>query len=211
MFVTLSRLVLMACLLIPSLSWGLGLGEIHLNSSLNEPMSAEIDLIAAGPEELAALRASLAPKDAFTLPLRPISELLQFHAASSDLHRSRVRGMVSLRRADGSVEVVAMKPGFIIGSAPVPVRLTVETAVWLLVSELLSHLLYQQHLVAEMLEVASRTDELTHLSNRRDLEARLARSTTRDTLVMCDLRGYGDSSRPEDKPEKAKPGKFKDW
>src|SRR5271168_2007060 len=66
MFVTLPRLVLMACLLIPSLSWGLGLGEIHLNSSLNEPMNAEIDLIAAGPEELSALRASLAPKDAFT-------------------------------------------------------------------------------------------------------------------------------------------------
>src|ERR1700679_3844657 len=50
MFVTLPRLVLMACLLIPSLSWGLGLGEIHLNSALNEPMNAEIDLIAAGPE-----------------------------------------------------------------------------------------------------------------------------------------------------------------
>src|ERR1700727_1676312 len=66
MFVTLSRLVLMACLLIPSLSWGLGLGEIHLNSALNETMNAKIDLIAAGPEELAALRASLAPKDAFT-------------------------------------------------------------------------------------------------------------------------------------------------
>ena len=29
-----------------------------------------------------------------------------------------------VRRADGRVEVVAMKPGFIIGSAPVPVRLT---------------------------------------------------------------------------------------
>jgi pilus assembly protein FimV len=66
MFVTLSRLVLMACLLIPSLSWGLGLGEIHLNSALNEPMNAEIELIAAGPDELNALRASLAPKDAFT-------------------------------------------------------------------------------------------------------------------------------------------------
>ena len=66
MFVTLSRLMLMACLLIPSLSWGLGLGEIHLKSALNEPMNAEIDLIAAGPEELSALRASLAPKDAFT-------------------------------------------------------------------------------------------------------------------------------------------------
>src|ERR1700730_3656435 len=66
MFVTLPRLVLMACLLSPSLSWGLGLGEIHLNSSLNEPMNAEIDLIAAAPEELTALRATLAAKDAFT-------------------------------------------------------------------------------------------------------------------------------------------------
>src|SRR6204780_3346144 len=66
MFVTLPRLMLMACLLFPALSWGLGLGEIHLNSSLNEPMNAEIDLIAAGPEELSALRATLAAKDAFT-------------------------------------------------------------------------------------------------------------------------------------------------
>jgi pilus assembly protein FimV len=66
MFVTLPRLMLMACLLSPSLTWALGLGEIHLNSSLNEPMNAEIDLIAAGPEELAALRATLAGKDAFT-------------------------------------------------------------------------------------------------------------------------------------------------
>jgi Tfp pilus assembly protein FimV len=40
------------------LSWALGLGEIHLNSSLNEPMNAEIDLIAAAPDELTALRAS---------------------------------------------------------------------------------------------------------------------------------------------------------
>jgi pilus assembly protein FimV len=66
MFVTLPRLMLMACLLSPSLTWGLGLGEIHLNSSLNEPMNAEIDLIAAGPDELGALRANLAGKDAFT-------------------------------------------------------------------------------------------------------------------------------------------------
>jgi pilus assembly protein FimV len=58
--------MLMACLLAPSLSWALGLGEIHLNSGLNEPMNAEIDLIASGPEELSALRAALAPKDAFT-------------------------------------------------------------------------------------------------------------------------------------------------
>jgi pilus assembly protein FimV len=65
MSVTVPRLILMACLLSPSMSWALGLGEIHLNSSLNEPMNAEIDLIAAGPEELTALRAALAGKDSF--------------------------------------------------------------------------------------------------------------------------------------------------
>ena len=66
MSVTVPRLMLMACLLSsPSLSWALGLGEIHLNSALNEPMNAEIDLISAGPEELAALRATLAGKDSF--------------------------------------------------------------------------------------------------------------------------------------------------
>jgi pilus assembly protein FimV len=66
MSVTLPRLMLMACLLSPSLSWALGLGEIHLNSALNEPLNAEIDLVAAAPDELTALRASLASRDAFT-------------------------------------------------------------------------------------------------------------------------------------------------
>lgn len=71
MSVTMPRLMLMACLLSPSFlwpssSWALGLGEIHLNSALNEPMKAEIDLIAAAPDELAALRATLASREAFT-------------------------------------------------------------------------------------------------------------------------------------------------
>jgi pilus assembly protein FimV len=68
---TMPRLTLMACLLSfaflwPSSSWALGLGEIHLNSALNEPMNAEIDLISASPDELAALRATLASREAFT-------------------------------------------------------------------------------------------------------------------------------------------------
>jgi pilus assembly protein FimV len=58
--------MLMACLLSPSLSWALGLGEIHLNSALNEPLNAEIDLVAAAPDELAALRANLASRESFT-------------------------------------------------------------------------------------------------------------------------------------------------
>jgi pilus assembly protein FimV len=66
MFVTLPRITLMACLICPSFAWALGLGEIHLNSALNEPLNAEIDLIAAAPDELTALRATLAGRDAFT-------------------------------------------------------------------------------------------------------------------------------------------------
>jgi pilus assembly protein FimV len=66
MFVSLPRMTLMACLICPSFAWALGLGEIHLNSALNEPLSAEIDLIAAAPDELTALRATLAGRDAFT-------------------------------------------------------------------------------------------------------------------------------------------------
>src|SRR6204780_1143959 len=71
MSVTMPRLMLLACLLSPSFlwpssAWALGLGEIPLNSALNEPMNAEIDLVAATPDELTALRATLADKDAFS-------------------------------------------------------------------------------------------------------------------------------------------------
>ncbi len=71
MSVTMPRMMLMACLLslsslAPSLSHALGLGEIHLHSALNEPMNAEIDLVAATPDELTALRATLANRESFT-------------------------------------------------------------------------------------------------------------------------------------------------
>jgi diguanylate cyclase (GGDEF)-like protein len=71
--------------------------------------------------------------------------------------------------------------------AAVGIRLCVALAVWTLLAELLSHLMEQQHLVAEMLDAASRTDELTRLANRRDLESRLRQARIGDTLVMCDL------------------------
>lgn len=69
----------------------------------------------------------------------------------------------------------------------VAVRLTVAIGVWILLAELLSTLTRQQHLIAQMLEAASRTDDLTRLANRRDLEVRLGRTRVGDTLVMCDL------------------------
>jgi pilus assembly protein FimV len=71
MSVTMPRVMLLAglvslCSLWADASWALGLGEIHLSSALNEPMNADIDIIAATPDELTALRATLAPREAFT-------------------------------------------------------------------------------------------------------------------------------------------------
>jgi pilus assembly protein FimV len=59
------RVLVSAMLLAPASAMSLGLGEIRLSSSLNEPLSAEIDLVAATPEELAALRAELASPEVF--------------------------------------------------------------------------------------------------------------------------------------------------
>ncbi|HEX9707476.1 MAG TPA: FimV/HubP family polar landmark protein [Steroidobacteraceae bacterium] len=59
------RALISAILLTPTAALGLGLGEIRLGSALNEPLSAEIDLVAATPEELGALDAHLASPEVF--------------------------------------------------------------------------------------------------------------------------------------------------
>ncbi|MBX3703452.1 MAG: hypothetical protein KF822_06725 [Steroidobacteraceae bacterium] len=59
------RVLVSAALLAPAAAMGLGLGEIRLGSALNEPLSAEIDLVAATPDELAALQAQLASPELF--------------------------------------------------------------------------------------------------------------------------------------------------
>jgi pilus assembly protein FimV len=59
------RVLISAMLLAPTATMGLGLGEIRLNSALNEPLSAEIDLVAATPEEVGALQAQLASTEVF--------------------------------------------------------------------------------------------------------------------------------------------------
>jgi signal transduction histidine kinase len=45
------------------------------------------------------------PEDPFALPVRSISELLEFHPAADGLHRSHVHGTVLLRQTDGSFYV----------------------------------------------------------------------------------------------------------
>lgn len=56
--------LLLACLLASEV-WALGLGDIRLNSALNEPLRAEIELLSATPEELANLRINLASVETF--------------------------------------------------------------------------------------------------------------------------------------------------
>ena len=55
-----------ALLLLPGISLALGLGDVHLNSPLNAPLDAEIELVNATPEDLATLDAKLASKETFT-------------------------------------------------------------------------------------------------------------------------------------------------
>jgi pilus assembly protein FimV len=56
---------LLALLLVPGVSLALGLGDVHLNSPLNAPLDAEIELVNATPEDLATLDAKLASKETF--------------------------------------------------------------------------------------------------------------------------------------------------
>ena len=62
----IKRLILMGALLSPATLYALGLGEIHLNSALNQPFDAEIDLLSATPEELAGLKVAIASNDTFS-------------------------------------------------------------------------------------------------------------------------------------------------
>lgn len=61
----LNRLWLVPLLLLAGQSWALGLGDIKLDSSLNEPLRAEIELLAATAEELTNLDIQLASGDTF--------------------------------------------------------------------------------------------------------------------------------------------------
>jgi len=55
---------MMACTL-PTAGHALGLGEIHVDSALNEPLAAEIDIVGATPDELVGLIATVANRETF--------------------------------------------------------------------------------------------------------------------------------------------------
>src|ERR1700679_3256523 len=70
----------------PNWSFRVGGGGDPFNAGFTEPMNAEIDLIAVSPDELAALRAELAPREAFTrygIDRPPFLSTLTFKVAQS--------------------------------------------------------------------------------------------------------------------------------
>ena len=61
----LSRISLALVILLSSEVWALGLGDIRMNSALNEPLNARIELLSATPEELDNLTIAMASGDTF--------------------------------------------------------------------------------------------------------------------------------------------------
>ena len=60
-----TRLLLALLLAAPGAAYGVGLGDIHLGSGLNQPLNADIELLGATPEELTQLRAAVASREIF--------------------------------------------------------------------------------------------------------------------------------------------------
>src|ERR1700722_3465314 len=58
-------LVLMMALSVPGAAHALGLGDIHVDSALNERLAAEIDIVGATALDLTDLRATLANRETF--------------------------------------------------------------------------------------------------------------------------------------------------
>jgi pilus assembly protein FimV len=58
-------MMLMTALALPRAAGALGLGEIHVESALNEPLAAEIDIVGATDEDLSGITAAIANRDTF--------------------------------------------------------------------------------------------------------------------------------------------------
>jgi len=63
------RKSILACtvslLMTPIASWALGMGDIQVNSSLNQPLNAEIALHSVTKKDLDTLRIGLAPRNVY--------------------------------------------------------------------------------------------------------------------------------------------------
>jgi FimV-like protein len=96
-------LMLMMALSLPGAAQALGLGEIHVDSALNEPLAAEIDIVGATAEELAGLTATVASKETFLkfgADRPPFLSTATFKVA----HDVRGRPVLSIRSTDSFTE-----------------------------------------------------------------------------------------------------------
>ena len=85
-------------LLSPPAAFALGLGDIHLQSSLNAPLNAEIDLVGATPEDLASLHAVVANHDTFTrygLDWPPYLGGISMHVAKTSDGRDVIKSLLA--------------------------------------------------------------------------------------------------------------------
>jgi pilus assembly protein FimV len=98
-------LVLMMALSLPGAAHALGLGEIHVNSALNEPLAADIEILGATAEELSSLTASVANRDTF---LRFGAERPAFLASATFKVSRDVKGkpVLVIRSTDSFTEPV---------------------------------------------------------------------------------------------------------
>ncbi|HEX3395708.1 MAG TPA: FimV/HubP family polar landmark protein [Steroidobacteraceae bacterium] len=96
-------LVLMMALSLPGAAHALGLGEIHVNSALNEPLAADIEILGATAEELSSLTASIANRDTFR---RFGAERLAFLASATFKvsHDVKGRPLLLIRSTDSFTE-----------------------------------------------------------------------------------------------------------
>lgn len=60
-----TALILLMAFALPSATEALGLGEIHVDSALNEPLAAEVDIVGATADDLAGITASVANREIF--------------------------------------------------------------------------------------------------------------------------------------------------
>ena len=95
--------MLMMALSLPGAAHALGLGEIHVDSALNEPLAAEIDIVGATAEELAGLTATIASRETFLkfgADRPPFLSSATFKVA----HDVRGRPVLSIRSTDSFTE-----------------------------------------------------------------------------------------------------------
>jgi len=103
----LTGISLVLVLLLSSEVWAIGLGDIRLDSALNEPLRAEIDLLSATEDELAGLSVALASTESFVrygIDKPVYLQDIEFKIRGDDAERVR-------DAADQLREAVANQPG----------------------------------------------------------------------------------------------------